>query len=123
MRVRRLQHVSLPYPDGEQETVRAFYGALVGLREIDVPQTLQSQRLIWFSGGPDNLELHFFPGVPDGTHRRHLCLEVDDADTARRELKGAGHAPFDATPIPGRPRFFCRDPFGNLVEFTVLEPG
>jgi hypothetical protein len=25
------------------------------------------------------------------------------------------------TPIPGRPRFFVRDPFGNLLEITTLE--
>jgi hypothetical protein len=26
----------------------------------------------------------------------------------------------DQTAIPNRPRFFCRDPFGNLIEFTTI---
>jgi hypothetical protein len=49
-----------------------------------------------------------------------LCLEVEDVDSARHQLEASGYAPYDATPIPHRPRFFCRDPFGNLVELTTL---
>jgi len=32
----------------------------------------------------------------------------------------AGYAIIEATTIPNRPRFFCRDPFNNLVEFTTI---
>ncbi|MGQ0551018.1 MAG: VOC family protein [Armatimonadota bacterium] len=56
----------------------------------------------------------------DAEHPRHICLEVPDLDPARRQLEQAGYTPYDTTPIPNRPRFFCRDPFGNLVEFTTL---
>lgn len=120
MKVRRLQHVSSPFPDGKQDEVRAFYGGVLDLNEIPVPRSLASGGLVWFSAGPDSLEIHFFPGIPDPQHRRHLCLEVDDLDAARTRLTTAGYETLDATPISKRPRFFCRDPFGNLIEFTTL---
>ena len=120
VKVRRLQHVSSPFPDGRQDEVRAFYGEILGLREVAVPRTLVDRGLVWFSAGGNDLELHFFPGAPDPEHPRHLCLEVDDLGAARERLAAAGFRPHDTIPIPGRPRFLCRDPFGNLIEFTTI---
>jgi catechol 2,3-dioxygenase-like lactoylglutathione lyase family enzyme len=100
--------------------VRAFYGTLIGLREIIPPSSLAHRKLVWFSAGSDDLELHFFPAPVDPSHARHLALEVQNLDTLRSRLMKAGYAPYDTTPIPNRPRFFCRDPFGNLIEFTTL---
>ena len=120
MRFRRLQHVSLAYPAGGQETVRAFYGNGVGLREIAPPSTLEARNVVWFSAGADDLEMHFFPGVVDPEHPGHVCLEVEDLAAARRQLETSGYTPYETTPITNRPRFFCRDPFGNLLEFTTI---
>ena len=53
--------------------------------------------------------------------RSHLCLEVDDVAALRSRLDEAGVETSDATEILGRPRFFCRDPFGNLLELTTIE--
>jgi catechol 2,3-dioxygenase-like lactoylglutathione lyase family enzyme len=118
--LRGLQHVSSPVPDGRQGDVRRFYGELLGLREVPVPRTLMESRLVWFSGGP-GLELHFFPGVTDPTSERHFCLDVENLEETRRNLTEAGCEPYDDIAIPNRPRFFCRDPFGNLIEFTSIE--
>jgi catechol 2,3-dioxygenase-like lactoylglutathione lyase family enzyme len=101
--------------------VREFYGELLGLVEIEPPATLARRELVWYSAGPDEVELHFFLDVVDATHARHLCLEVSDLPALRRRLEDRGYATRDATPIPNRPRFMCRDPFGNLVEFTTIE--
>jgi catechol 2,3-dioxygenase-like lactoylglutathione lyase family enzyme len=76
--------------------------------------------LLWFSVG-DGLEVHFFPGAPDVVSRRHFCFDIDDLEETRIRLQEAGLEPFDDTPIPNRPRFFCRDPVGNLIEFTRIE--
>ena len=120
MRLRRLQHVSSPFASGDQAGLRAFYGEVLGLREIPTPSTLAELDLVWFSAG-DGVELHFFKGQPDAGAARHFCLDVDDLDETRKRLSEAGHEPYDDTPIPNRPRFFCRDPAGNLVEFTSVE--
>ena len=122
--VKRLQHVSTPYPRGRQADVRAFYGELLGLTEKPVPSTLADMELIWFESGPDELELHFLPDVaPDPRALRHFCLEVEPGslDHYRRRIEEAGYEISHQAEIPNRPRFFCRDPFGNLVELTVIE--
>ena len=118
--LRRLQHVSSPYPPGKENDVRKFYGEVLGLSEIASPSSLEYMRLIWFSAGPGDLEMHFFPGQPDPEHPRHFCLEVDDLEAMRHRLQNIGCNPYDDVPIPNRPRFFCRDPFGNLLEFTTI---
>ena len=120
MRLRSLQHVSSPYPEGEHDSVRRFYRDVLGLREQPTPSTLATMRLMWFTAG-DGLELHFFPEPPDVQSRRHFCFDIDDLEDTRRRLEEAGLEPFDDTPIPNRPRFFCRDPVGNLIEFTRIE--
>lgn len=123
MRVKRLQHVSSPYPTGRHDDVRAFYGGVLGLEEKDLPESLGSRALVWYDAGEGDYELHFLPEdspAQEGT-ARHFCLEVDDLDDCRRRLDEAGYETRESTPIPGRPRFVCRDPFGNLIEFTTIE--
>jgi len=115
-----LQHVSSPFPASEREAIRSFYGDLLGLTELPVPTTLSHMDLVWFSAG-SGLELHFFPGAPDRNADRHFCLDVTDLAGTRQRLIEHGGEPYDDIPIPGRPRFFCRDPVGNLVEFTTIE--
>ena len=100
--------------------MRRFYRDVLGLREQPTPSTLAAMNLLWFTAG-DGLELHFFPGPQDLESRRHFCFNIDDLEETRRRLQEAGLAPFDDTPIPNRPRFFCRDPVGNLIEFTSIE--
>jgi len=120
MKVRGLQHVSSPFGTGGQTALRDFYGELLGLRELPTPSTLSHMELVWFAAG-DGLELHFFRGDGDPRAARHFCLDIEDLEEMRRRLIEAGHDPYDDTPIPSRPRFFCRDPSGNLVEFTTIE--
>lgn len=122
MAVRRLQHVSTPYPPGRADELRSFYGGLLGLEEKPAPPGLSERGIVWFAAGPDELELHF---LPEAGHKatgtpRHFCLEVDDVEAWRRRLEEAGVRTEDTTPIRNRPRFYARDPFGNLVELVAM---
>ena len=117
----RIQHVSIHRPAGEAATkaARAFYGNVLGLPELPVPETLAGRGLIWYQLG--NTELHIFiENFEGGGQEHHFCIAISDVDTMRRQLEEAGYTIRDTTPIPGRPRFFCRDPFNNLVEFTTI---
>ena len=116
----RLQHVSIPRPPGSEAATRAFYGDLLGLPEIPAPSSIQAMEVIWFKIGAD-AELHCFREEPlEDPSTRHFCLVVEDLAGVRRKLNDAGHAPYDVEAIAGRPRFFCRDPFGNIIEFTTI---
>ena len=117
----RLQHVSIPRPPGSEAQTRAFYGDLLGLPEIPAPNSLEATEVIWFRLG-DDAELHCFREEPlEDTSNRHLCLVVEDLPGLRQKLSEAGYQPYDVEVIPGRPRFFCRDPFGNIIEFTTIQ--
>ena len=118
----RLHHVSSPYSLERRPSIEDFYGRLLGLKRLEVPTSLADRNLIWFSAGSD-MELHFLPDEVQRSSTAHFCLDVVDLDSVRGRLLDAGFEPYDAVAIPGRPRFFCRDPCGNLVEFTTIEVG
>jgi catechol 2,3-dioxygenase-like lactoylglutathione lyase family enzyme len=119
----RIQHVSIPFPPGGQTAARAFYGDTLGLREVAVPPTLNAARLVWYRAG--DTELHLFEETPlEDLSGRHFCFALADAAALaelRARLVATGVAVEEVVAIPGRPRFVCRDPFRNLLEFTTLE--
>ena len=116
----RIQHVSIPRPPGSHAQTREFYGELLGLEEKPVPGTIEHLDLIWFNIGED-MELHCFTEEPiEDRSGRHFCMEVDDLAGVRERLTQAGYQPWDPEAINNRPRFFCKDPFGNTIEFTTI---
>ena len=118
----RLQHVSIPVPRQEAERARAFYGGVLGLEEREVLPNLDPGRFVWFRLGGD-VELHLLLVDGVGAQQGHLCLAVGAGlDRFRAALEAAGVATRDGTEIVGRPRFTCRDPFGNLIELAQI-PG
>ena len=105
-------------PPDRHDAARAFYGGLLGLEEREVPPKLDPAELIWYRVGGD-LELHLFDSSETPNASQHFCLRVDDGlDRLRARLEAAGVEVGDTTEIVGRPRFMCRDPFGNRVELT-----
>ncbi|MFZ9858010.1 MAG: VOC family protein [Roseiflexaceae bacterium] len=114
-------HVSVPRPPGPESatTARLFYIDLIGLREIPVPESLQALDLVWFGVGDG--ELHLYAETQSAGLGRHFCLHVDDQAALRAKLTAAGVTCTDTIAIPGRPRFFCTDPFGNSIEITTIQ--
>ena len=124
MNVQRVQHTSVPRPpgrDAHEQAVR-FYSGVLGLEEIPKPRTFTEIEVTWFRVGDG--EIHVYAAGPDEPlphNGAHFCLHVDDIQEARHSLERAGYRCHDATPIPNRPRFYTRDPFGNEIEFTAIE--
>jgi catechol 2,3-dioxygenase-like lactoylglutathione lyase family enzyme len=115
-----LQHVSVPMPRGGGDAARSFYGGLLGLEERDVPPKLDPSELVWFRAGCD-LELHLFESDEQAPESQHFCLRLGDGalDDLRARLEAAGVETAEAEEIVGRPRFMCRDPFGNRIELAA----
>ena len=117
----RLQHVSVVIPPDGADAARAFYGGVLGLEEREVLPKLDPGRFIWFRVGGD-CELHLMLMDERQPQQPHFCLVVDgELDGVRARLEAAGVETRDGTELLGRPRFTCRDPFGNLIELTRLE--
>jgi catechol 2,3-dioxygenase-like lactoylglutathione lyase family enzyme len=117
----RLQHVAIARPPETDDAARAFYGNLLGLTEVAPPASLQSLGVLWYQIGAGS-ELHIFVEEPLGQDHsgRHFCLAVADVEALRLRLIAAGIRVAADVPIPDRPRYFVRDPFGNLIELTTV---
>jgi len=116
----RLQHISVAIDADGAGAARAFYGGLLGLEEKPVPPKLDASQLVWFGVGED-LEVHLMRTGDAPPPNAHFCLAVDfGLEELRARLEAAGVETSTPTEIVGRPRFMCRDPFGNRVEVTEL---
>jgi catechol 2,3-dioxygenase-like lactoylglutathione lyase family enzyme len=117
----RLQHVSVSRQPQRDKRTRQFYRELLGLSEIPVPKSLQHLNLIWFQLDADT-ELHLFiENDIDSSSNRHFCLVVDKIQPIRTTLEEANYDVWDVEEIPGRPRFFVRDPSNNIVEISAID--
>ena len=111
-----IDHVQIAIPPGGEDLGRAFFGDLLGLKEIPKPAGLKSRGGCWFDLG--DVQLHL--GVEDDfrpARKSHVALRTDSLQELRGRLRGAGYDVRDGEPVDGRARFFTNDPFGNRIEF------
>jgi catechol 2,3-dioxygenase-like lactoylglutathione lyase family enzyme len=116
-----IHHVQVTIPSGGESAARAFYGGLLGMEELPKPESLRDRGGCWFRCGAQ--EVHC--GVDDrpAGGRAHPAFLVDDLAGLRGRLNGAGVPTVDDRRIPGFTRFYCRDPFGNRLEFLEAVAG
>ena len=113
----RLHHAQITIPHGAEEQARQFYCHLLGLPEIEKPETLQGRGGFWLQVGERQVHVGTEDGVNRDATKAHLAYQVDDVDAWQRLLEEHGITVLDSVPIPGYKRFECRDPFGNRMEF------
>jgi catechol 2,3-dioxygenase-like lactoylglutathione lyase family enzyme len=113
--IKRLDHVQLCIPIGEEEKARAFYTRVLGLEEIEKPDALKPNGGLWFKIA--DIQLHI--GVEDvhGKSKRHPAFEVEGLEQIREHLLENRVQVKDEIPVPGLNRFSFFDPFGNRIEF------
>ena len=114
VRIKRLDHVQICVPLGEEERAREFYGQLLGLEEIEKPDALKPNGGLWFQVA--DIQLHI--GVEDvqGKSKRHPAFEVEELAQIREYLQENQVKIKDEIPIPGLNRLSFFDPFGNRIE-------
>jgi len=122
--VLRLQHVSVPMPPERRAEARAFYADGLGLTELAIPPSLEGVAVLWFRASDDGDEVHLY-AEKDAAAKvagQHLCLQVDDIDALAKTLTARGIDVQETIEIPGRPRRFVEDPFGNEIELMEMRP-
>jgi len=111
-----LHHAQITIPKGAEEEGKNFYCHILGLEEIEKPNSLKGRGGFWLKVG--DLEVHI--GTEDGfdrlTTKAHLAYEVKDISYWRSVLEKNDIQVIDSVPISGFDRFEFRDPFGNRVE-------
>lgn len=117
----RLHHVQITIPRGAEEAGRAFYCGVLGLKEIEKPESLAGRGGFWVALG--DLQLHV--GTEDGVDRHatkaHVAYQVDDLEHWRSVMEETGRQIKESVPMPGAKRFETRDPFGNRLELIEIE--
>lgn len=117
MRVLGLDHVQLAMPPGEEERARAFYGGLLGLREVPKPAPLAARGGCWFEAPGTALHLGVEREGFRPAKKAHPALVVADLAEAGRDLAAAGAPVRWNDELPER-RIFTEDPFGNRIELV-----
>ncbi|MGI8586190.1 MAG: VOC family protein [Chloroflexia bacterium] len=118
IQIERIDHVHIRAAKGSEAEIRAFYGDLLGLAEVEKPPELRPRGGAWFHVGEGSALLHV--GVdddPPAMGRQHFAFHVGDVTEARAYLEAHGVRTGDAPTVAGMPRFYAWDPFGNQIEF------
>ena len=116
----RLHHAQITIPRGAETQARNFYCHLLGMKEVQKPQSLAGRGGFWLELG--DVQIHV--GTEDNVDRQqtkaHLAYQVHDLPAWQSKLEENQIKIGDSAPIPGHRRFEFRDPFGNRVE--LIEP-
>jgi catechol 2,3-dioxygenase-like lactoylglutathione lyase family enzyme len=120
-RVTRIDHIQIAAPQGCEAAAREFYGLLLGLQEIEKPESLRSRGGCWFQCGSQQLhigvEQNFRPA-----EKAHPAFVTPDLDELRQALLSGGIKVSYDDSIPGTRRFHAEDPWGNRLEFIEALP-
>ncbi len=114
-----LHHAQITVPIGCEAEARAFYCGLLGLPEIDKPDSLAGRGGFWLQVGACQVHVGTEQGVDRLATKAHLAYEVSDLGQRKSLLQAQGITILEGIPIPGYDRFEFRDPFGNRVEFIA----
>lgn len=111
-----LDHIQIAIPAGAEQTCRAFWGGMIGLRELEKPEALRARGGCWFALA--NAELHLGVEAPFSPAKKaHPGFRVTGINALAETLAAAGHILTWDDAIKTRARFFTEDPFGNRLEF------
>ena len=105
----RVDHVQVAAPPGCEPEARAFYGGVLGFREVEKPETLRARGGVWFEQLHVGVEEDFRPA-----RKAHPAFVADDLDALAARI---GDVQWDDA-VPGVRRFYANDPFGNRLEFV-----
>jgi catechol 2,3-dioxygenase-like lactoylglutathione lyase family enzyme len=112
-----IDHVQIAAPADCEEQARDFYGRILGLAEIAKPEALRKRGGCWFQCGTHQLHIGVDPNFRPA-RKAHPAIAVSDLEALRQSFAAAGISVQEDDAIPGTPRFYAEDPWGNRLEFV-----
>lgn len=108
-------------PPGGIEDARRFYREVVGLEEIERPETMGGVG-VWFAVGSQELHIsEHEPFAPAARGHPAFELSAAELDALAWRLQTAGAEVSWDDRLPGARRFYSFDPAGNRLEFLTRE--
>ncbi len=116
----RIDHVNVIVSKSLEDAAKHFYGSVLGLKEIPKPIESQGRGGAWYELGGVQLHLSVRAEAAAAEVRKgHVCYTLADVAYAEEQLRAAGITIIpDDKPVAGQPRFYVRDPGGNLIELA-----
>ncbi len=114
-----LDHVTITAPEELIDEVLEWYYARLGLERIEKPEGAGGLGGGWFRVGAQEVHVTIDPHNPP--HEAHFALVVDELPSVVDALRSAGCHIEQARPVPGRRRFYTRDPAGNRIEIISFD--
>ena len=113
-----IDHVNVVVSKSQEDAAKLFYGSVLGLNEIPKPLELRANGGAWYSLG--GMQLHLSAKAEAGVDKKgHVCFTVANVAAAELRVAAAGVEIIpDDMPVAGQPRFYVRDPGGNLIEIA-----
>lgn len=115
-----LDHVNVTTPKELEEEVVTWYRETLGLEQLDKPEGTHNAGA-WFRAGDH--EVHISHDEHNPPRVAHFGIVVDNYGAVIEQLRAAGCHIEQASEIPGRHRFFTRDPAGNSIEIMSFDSG
>lgn len=110
-----IDHVQVAIPVDADDAARAFYGGVLGLREIPKPAPLNASGGMWFATGATQLHIGGQAGfVP--AKKAHPAFIVEDFEAYCARLRTRQVLVREEVQVGGRRRAGIEDPFGNRIE-------
>jgi len=115
-----IDHVNVIVPKSLEDAAKHFYGSVLGLEEIPKPVESRGRGGAWYELHGMQLHLSVKAEATDEQPRMgHVCYTVADVAVAEERFRAGGIEIIpDGQPVAGKPRFYVRDPGGNLIELA-----
>lgn len=115
----KIDHVNVVVSKTLEDAAKHFYGSVLGLKQIPKPLELQARGGAWYELGSVQLHLSAKAEAASGNAKGHVCFTVADVALAEVRLRAESVEIIpDDQPVAGKPRFYVRDPGGNLIEIA-----
>lgn len=115
-----LHHAQITIPKGFEDEGKHFYCGVLGLSEIEKPDSLKGRGGFWVTAGDRDIHIGTEDEVDRSKTKAHIAYQVDDLSNWVKVLEKHHIQIMKSIPIPGFERFEFRDPFGNRVEMIQV---
>jgi catechol 2,3-dioxygenase-like lactoylglutathione lyase family enzyme len=117
--IARIDHIQLAAPKSCEVAAREFYGSILGLVEIEKPESLRGRGGCWFQCGDQQVHIGVEAGFQPAK-KAHPAFAVRSLDRLRESLRTHNIKITEDDSLPDVRRFFAEDPWGNRLEFLEV---
>jgi catechol 2,3-dioxygenase-like lactoylglutathione lyase family enzyme len=119
IKFKKIDHIQICIPKGEEERGREFYCGILGLNEIEKPDSLKNNGGFWLEIA--GIQLHVGTEIIEEKSKRHPAFEIENLKEVKAYLIEKGVRIKEHDKIPEVNRFSIFDFWDNRIELLEKE--